>query len=116
MKLQLTQVSLSTATGAGFAVRPEWLHAAAQSPPAYETSLQSCLDTGIDSSTRSYHGSSVSREMTEGHIRRPMLPCRSKTNLGARGIAAKYTTLPPPTQLPPSTLIPSPTTKSNARV
>lgn len=116
MKLQFTHRSLSTATGAGFAVRPEWSQKAAHNPPAYETSFQSCLDTGSDSETRSYQGSRVSLVIAEGHMRRPMLPWRSNTNFGARGIAAKYTTLPPPTQFPPSTLIPSPTTKSKARV
>ena len=54
--------------------------------------------------------------MADGHIRLPMLPWRSNTNPGARGIVAKYTTLPPPTQLPPSTLMPSPATKSKIRV
>ncbi len=54
--------------------------------------------------------------MADGHIRRPMLPWRSNTKRGARGIVPKYTTLPPPTQFPPSTLIPSPATKSKMRV
>jgi hypothetical protein len=114
--LQLVHSSRSIADGAGFAVRPAWAQAAANSPPANGICSQGVSRTGRASATRSYHGSSVSRLIAAGHIRRPMLPRRSKTNRGARGIVAKKTTLPPPTQLPPRMLMPSPTTKSNARV
>jgi hypothetical protein len=89
IQLQLVQAAVSTAAGTGLAVRPAWRQAAAQSPPEYDTSSQPCRVIAIDSATRSYQGSSVSRSMDDGHMRRLTLPRRSNTKRGALGIAAK---------------------------
>jgi hypothetical protein len=82
--------------------------ARAHRPLAYGTRSQDTEVTGSASHTLSYQGSRLSRVIAAGHMRRPMLPLRSKMNRGARGIVAKKTTLPPPTQLPPRMLCKTP--------
>ena len=88
IQLQLVQRVRSTATGTGWQVCPARAHAAAKTPPAYGTSFQLSSLTGKASSTRRYHLSSVLRVIDFGQIRRPSVPRRSKTKLGARSEAA----------------------------
>ena len=89
IQLQFVQRARSTATGTGLHVWPARVQAAAQTPPGYGTSSQLCWLTGSVRSTRRYQRSSVRRLIDAGQRRRPSVPVRSKTKLGARSEAAK---------------------------